>query len=152
MSEGPVQVKDIEKSHCSFRAYTKHAHWRQQTQELTPHTSRKYHIQGPRMAFLWLYYSQWQTYPVPSRQGDFRGLAPQTMLQHPPIETWNTIISRYFVNFWSVKPPRANPTPPQKRKAPLLKAGDGSVPTTAQTPNCRRYGWLATHQVVAATS
>jgi len=26
MSEGPVQVKDIEKSHCSFRAYTKHAH------------------------------------------------------------------------------------------------------------------------------
>jgi len=46
----------------------------------------------------------------------FGGLSPQTKLQAPQIETWNTINQWSFCQFLEYQ------APPHKRKAPLLKS------------------------------
>jgi len=49
------------------------------------------------------------------------GLASQTKLQDPQIETWNTMNQWSFRQFLNVKPPRTNAKPPAITQSPLIK-------------------------------
>ena len=59
--------------------------------------------------------------PVPPPRGAFGGLAPQTRIQAPRIETLNHINQLRFCQFLECQVPLHKPKAPQKRKAPLLK-------------------------------
>jgi len=84
---------------------------------------------------------------VLSPRGALVGVAPQTKLQVPQIETWSTINHGCFCQFLECQvPPSKRKTPPHKRKPPYWKlSGDSSATVSSLEERWVSCSWK--HQI-----